>query len=431
MIIIINKKYNFSYLFTIIICLILIKETRCVNNLKKRNIENINDVEIYNKNISHSILSEQECLSETILLNLFMKGFLGSICINENYYYYPYYSKKYPADISSLPIEYFNKKLFFYWIEKEGFNYALSRLTNCIKCVINNKKFEEYCKECAALKIINNIKILSMDKTLDEIILKNKSIARFGDGEFNIMFGKSMKGYQNSNKKIANRLKEVFINNEKNLIIGIWNAIQNKYRNKFYRDNFGDKRYWKRWTNNNKYNLIKIVDLDKVYGSTEISRFYFNYKDNSHLKEYVNKLKRIWDNRDIVMIEGRKTRFGIGNDLFDNAKSIQRILCPNNNAFDLYDKIYNEAIKVNKNKLIIISLGPTATVLAYDLYKAGYQTIDIGHADIEYEWFLRNSTKKENIENKFVYESRTKLKYIDDNVKDENYNKQIIAEILK
>ena len=44
--------------------------------------------------------------------------------------------------------------------------------------------------------------------------------------------------------------------------------------------------------------------------------------------------------------------------------------------------------KLSKNKLILIALGPTATVLSYDLYKLGYHVIDIGHADIEYEWFL-------------------------------------------
>jgi len=30
-------------------------------------------------------------------------------------------------------------------------------------------------------------------------------------------------------------------------------------------------------------------------------------------------------------------------------------------------------------------LGPTTTVLAYDLYKNGYQAIDIGHVDLEHE----------------------------------------------
>ena len=49
---------------------------------------------------------------------------------------------------------------------------------------------------------------------------------------------------------------------------------------------------------------------------------------------------------------------------------------------------------MRKNKLILIALGPTATILAYDLYKLGYRAIDIGHIDIEYEWFLRKANTK-------------------------------------
>jgi hypothetical protein len=37
------------------------------------------------------------------------------------------------------------------------------------------------------------------------------------------------------------------------------------------------------------------------------------------------------------------------------------------------------------DKLILIALGPTATVLAYDLAKKGYQAIDIGHLPSCYE----------------------------------------------
>ena len=55
---------------------------------------------------------------------------------------------------------------------------------------------------------------------------------------------------------------------------------------------------------------------------------------------------------------------------------------------------------MKKNKLILIALGPTATVLSYDLNKLGYQAIDIGHADIEYEWYLRKAKKKIPIKNK-------------------------------
>ena len=37
--------------------------------------------------------------------------------------------------------------------------------------------------------------------------------------------------------------------------------------------------------------------------------------------------------------------------------------------------------------LILLALGPTATVMAYNLAQKGYQAIDIGHIDIEYEWY--------------------------------------------
>lgn len=71
----------------------------------------------------------------------------------------------------------------------------------------------------------------------------------------------------------------------------------------------------------------------------------------------------------------------------------------------------------------MIALGPTATVLSYDLYKLGYHVIDIGHADIEYEWFLRKATKKIYIENKWVNEVPEKI--IAETFYDEDYFNQI------
>ena len=46
----------------------------------------------------------------------------------------------------------------------------------------------------------------------------------------------------------------------------------------------------------------------------------------------------------------------------------------------------------------------TATVLAFDLCKHGYQAIDIGHIDIEYEWYLKQVTERCPIEGKSVNE---------------------------
>ena len=84
---------------------------------------------------------------------------------------------------------------------------------------------------------------------------------------------------------------------------------------------------------------------------------------------------------------------------------------------------------IPKNVLILIALGPSATVLAYDLSKIGYQAIDIGHADIEYEWFIRRAISKIAIEYKDVNEAKNGLYDKSCISRDEVYKKEIIKEI--
>ena len=69
----------------------------------------------------------------------------------------------------------------------------------------------------------------------------------------------------------------------------------------------------------------------------------------------------------------------------------------------------------------------TATVLAWEL--AGDWAIDIGHIDIEYEWFLRNASDKIKIEGKYVNEVLGGKSNIAD-CKDEEYKSQIICKIV-
>src|SRR5690606_10996024 len=117
------------------------------------------------------------------------------------------------------------------------------------------------------------------------------------------------------------------------------------------------------------------------------------------------KLKEIWDKKDVVMVEGEFSRMGVGNDLYANASTIQRIICPAENAFKSYDQIIDATKKYGKDKLILIALGPTASILSYDLAKEGYWAIDIGHIDVEYMWMLQNATKKVPIKGRYVSEA--------------------------
>ena len=112
--------------------------------------------------------------------------------------------------------------------------------------------------------------------------------------------------------------------------------------------------------------------------------------------------------------------------MFDNVKSIQRILYPSQDAFLKYELIKNEALKVGKDKLILLSLGPAAKVLAYDLFLLGYRVIDIVHIDMEYEMFLKKSDKQVKVKYKYFVEIHENNP---EDCMDEKYLSQIISTI--
>lgn len=63
---------------------------------------------------------------------------------------------------------------------------------------MSKKKFFKKCKKCTK-QILKGLQIVSPEETLSELINNNKSISRFGDGEFNLIFGNNF-GFQKANK---------------------------------------------------------------------------------------------------------------------------------------------------------------------------------------------------------------------------------------
>ena len=263
------------------------------------------------------------------------------------------------------------------------------------------------------------VKILSHDETLDLLINSTKSIARFGDGELKIINGRRV-GFQEENSELGKRLEEVLCSKQDFCLIGILDEL-NGYEN--HKEDATE--YWIKYLYDYRDVWLKYVDVNREYCSANITRPYMAYLDNSGCGEYFEKMKKLWDNKDLVICEGKFTRLGIGNDLLDNCKSIKRVLCPATNAFNKYDEIINAVRKYSKDSLILLALGPTATVLAYDLAKEGYQALDVGHVDIEYEWFLKKATNKEKVENKYVNEVADGKN--PGEIKDEKYESQIEA----
>lgn len=276
------------------------------------------------------------------------------------------------------------------------------------------------------LKIYGTPKVVNSLDTLDYILENNLSVTRFGDGEFNLLNGKSIK-FQDYDKRIVDIYKKCLKNDNNKIIVCVPAIYDFKILNTL---KYKSRIFWLQYIIDNHNKYVPFMDLSSTYYDACFTRPYIRYnKKNNHISEQLfNKLKKIWDQKDIVIVEGEYSRLGVGNDLFDNAKSLKRILCPSKNAFSKYDEIIKSIKKHCKNKLVILSLGPTATALAWQLANSDIRTIDIGHIDLEYEWYQRKAEEKIDIENKYVNELDQEKEFQE--LKDKEYKESII-EVIK
>ncbi|RBP03158.1 SP_1767 family glycosyltransferase [Rossellomorea aquimaris] len=271
-------------------------------------------------------------------------------------------------------------------------------------------------------KIMTPPIVLSLDLTIEKLLHAQNSISRYGDGEFAIMNGKDLL-FQPFSKELHDRLHEVIKSSNENHLVCIPNIFNNL---NWCTDRA--RRYWIRYLNLNQIKIYKLLNRNKLYCDSLVTRLYIDHKDKSKAEERFNKIKKIWTNRNVVIVEGKESRLGIGNDLFNNTLSIKRIICPAQDAFSEYHEILNSIKRQDSTDLILIALGPTATILSYDLYLNGYQALDIGHIDIEYEWFLQKVTDKVPVKNKYIGEVPGGSTV--EELEDQQYRSQIIDMVI-
>lgn len=242
--------------------------------------------------------------------------------------------------------------------------------------------------------------VASIDETIDCILKTRCSVSRYGDGELLLTDPRKAIGFQKGSDKLAERLSEILRSNHEGHIVCISDTFSNLHRytrscRRFWRTHFYLYDSW--WD--------KRLAHNKRYYNTFMTRPYMDFAKKDSSARWFGSLKQIWHQHDVVFVEGEMSRLGVGNDLFDQAKSIRRILCPPQDAFEQYDRILSAVRQIEKKALILIALGPTATVLAHDLHKEGYQAIDIGHVDVEYEWWRMGAKRKVKLDQKYVNEA--------------------------
>ena len=223
-------------------------------------------------------------------------------------------------------------------------------------------------------------------ETIKELMNTNKSIIRFGDGDFKLIEENDMV-FQKYQPYMAERMKEIIKCDDENLLIGIpepyydFSCDLNDYTKIFI------LKWFPKW-----HKIIeKYYNYDRTYYSTQISQMFPEYTIYDFENHYDN-LKRIWNGKKITVITGDRVYNNIEYNIFENASEISYIYGPTENAFDKYEEIKAELMNVPKENILIFALGPAGKVLAYDMYQLGYRVLDLGHLIKDYDFYMKSST---------------------------------------
>jgi hypothetical protein len=213
-------------------------------------------------------------------------------------------------------------------------------------------------------------RVVNEHLTLAEV-LKGRSIARFGDGEFKIAKGGSCVS-QIADKKLAEELSSILLANDKQCLVGIPTM-----------DPAGPK--YDRWARY-KHIYPRQMSPKKEYFSAFISR-----PDSApwiDCKEYFDRMQSLWEGREVALVgcgeRSIKTEF-----LMDTgAAAVAFIQCPRRDAYAVIDDLETAVLK-SKFDRVILCAGPTATCLAMRLSRKGVHAIDLGHVGMFWRGYAK------------------------------------------
>jgi len=176
---------------------------------------------------------------------------------------------------------------------------------------------------------------------------QNVSFGRIGDGEIYLFLGYDL-NFQKYCKFFVEKMEEIFSNENNNFLLGIPSAIFKKEKYLPY------PSYWR----TSKIFLEKKLKEGGLYGDSLVSHIYPNFEI-------------LWKNKKVLLVAKKN---------FINTSYFIKVLESNalfqfeyikNKILDLYDKFSCE--------IVLLSCGPCATIMSYELSKLGIISYDIGH----------------------------------------------------
>lgn len=187
------------------------------------------------------------------------------------------------------------------------------------------------------------------------LVAAGRSLARYGDGEFNLCRGARAKA-QAYDRQLSWRLQAA-LHVSGDCLIGIPNLRSETPKAAFWR------KYESAW------GLLGARNYVSSFVTRPDSAPWIN------TPEYWTLVESLWRGQKIVLVRGN-ARSLTAEEL--TGADVTEILAPAEDAWAHYDDLLTAVVAMQPAR-VLLCLGPTATVMAVDLCKLGIHAIDTGH----------------------------------------------------
>lgn len=209
---------------------------------------------------------------------------------------------------------------------------------------------------------------------------EGRSLARFGDGEFRLMYRREHKlKFHGNSPELMDALKRVMTEPSPNTLIGMPQVFLGLH--------------WSIVMAETWHFVGPLAATRERFANSHITRpiFFEQYGQDA-----VDVWRSVWEGRDVTVVTGQGSRFDLVPALFDNLGMVNEVFSTPTDAFLDLDRLINE-IKSVGNDLVLLSLGPAATVAADLLAGEGIQALDIGHLSSSFENVVNGAPLPEHV----------------------------------
>lgn len=136
-----------------------------------------------------------------------------------------------------------------------------------------------------------------------------------------------------------------------------------------------------------------LLNPSRTYGNTSVSREGLFKLDPEAARL---AWRSLWGGQDVCYVIGKGSRFEPIPALFNGVASSRTVHSLPRDAYADVDRVVEEIVAtIPRETLILLALGPAATVLAVRLAKLGYWALDIGHITSVYRTVTEGAPRAE------------------------------------